>query len=343
MSAYQIPIANVYYLLCYAWDRLEQGSLVDISRIVGTELVDLFAIVLVRGIEHIARRGFERGYNSEEGELRGVRGRVDILATNRRFLLEHGRAACVFDELTTDTLPNQILKATLKALAKDPAIDPINREAVLRIARRCGNVQDITITTQSFRCIQLTGNNRVYRFLLNVCELIHGSWLTSEEAGPYRFRAFLRDERRMAYVFQYFVFNFLRIERSDIAVFREHLSWKARSGDDPKLALLPQLQTDISVLINNRKVIIDTKYYRETLSTHYDKQTIHAEHLYQMLSYLFNSTEDGTTIEGILLYPTVGKSVNSSYTILGMPVRIQTLDLARPWNEIHDELMRLPN
>src|SRR5678815_2358182 len=94
MPPKQIPIQNVYYLLCYAWDRLEQGNLVDVSKIPSTELVDLFATVLMKGIEHLLRRGIGVGYSPQEDEVRGLRGRIDILSTQRRFLIEHGRAAC---------------------------------------------------------------------------------------------------------------------------------------------------------------------------------------------------------------------------------------------------------
>jgi 5-methylcytosine-specific restriction enzyme subunit McrC len=161
------------------------------------------------GVEHLVRRGFELGYSPLEDELRGIRGRIDVLSTQRRFLVEHGRAVCRFDELTRNTLQNQILKATLRTLATDPAIDRANRSDVLRIARDLRGVEDIVVTSQSFRRVQLTGNNRFYRFLLNICELVHGAWLTSEQGGRYRFRSFLRDEKKMALVFQYFVYNFL--------------------------------------------------------------------------------------------------------------------------------------
>jgi 5-methylcytosine-specific restriction enzyme subunit McrC len=343
MTQSQIPIQNLYYLLCYAWDRLDQGSLVDVSRIPSTELVDLFATVLVKGVEHLVRRGFELRYSPQEEQLRGIRGRIDMLSTQRRFLVQHGRAACLFDELTTNTLPNQILKATLRALATDPAIDRANRTAVLRIARELSNVEDIALTSQSFRRVQLTGNNRFYRFLLNICELVHGAWLTSEEEGHYRFRSFLRDEKRMALVFQYFVYNFLRIERSDLTVFRENINWKADSNEDAKLSLLPEMRTDISVINADRKLIIDTKYYRETLSEYYGSRKIHSQNLYQLLSYLLNVRQGDEKVEGVLLYPTVDQSLRITYSILGIPVTIQTLDLARPWRAIHEDIMQLPN
>jgi len=167
MSEKQIPIQNLYYLLCYAWDRLEQGSLIDVSRIPSTELVDLFSTVLVKGIEHLRRRGFERGYSPQQDELRGIRGRIDILTSQSRFLLQHGHAACNYD-LTTDILPNQILKATLNILKTDPSIHPDNRAAVSSVVRDLRGVQDIVLTNRSFRCVQFTSNNKFYRFLLNV-------------------------------------------------------------------------------------------------------------------------------------------------------------------------------
>ena len=42
-----IPILNIYYLLLYAWDRLPEGGILDISGVDSTELADLFAAVLL--------------------------------------------------------------------------------------------------------------------------------------------------------------------------------------------------------------------------------------------------------------------------------------------------------
>ena len=190
--ASQIPIQNLYYLLCYSWDQLEQGELVDVSGIESTELVDLFATVLVKGIEHLARRGLRTGYSSRQEEYRGIRGRIDTLLTGRRFLLKHGRASCVYDELTTDTSANQILKETLRILAIDKKIDSDNRLAVLRCVRNLRHVGQITLTSRSFRMIQLNGNSRFYRFLLSICELIHGTGLPDQPRAPIVFVIFYK-------------------------------------------------------------------------------------------------------------------------------------------------------
>jgi 5-methylcytosine-specific restriction enzyme subunit McrC len=147
----------------------------------------------------------------------------------------------------------------------------------------------------------------------------------------------------MAYVFQYFVFNFLRLERADASVFRENIRWSPDRDSPVALSLLAQMQTDVSVIISDRKVIIETKYYTDTLSYYFESATIHSANLYQLLSYMSNSKHLTPKIEGILLYPKVDRELDERYVILDMPPRVKTIDLNRSWSEIHDDLYGLLN
>ena len=55
-------------------------------------------------------------------------------------------------------------------------------------------------------------------------------------------------------------------------------------------------------------MIIDTKYYKETLAVNFNTEKIKSENLYQLFSYLMNVESKGGVnqhCEGILLYPTV--------------------------------------
>lgn len=198
---------------------------------------------------------------------------------------------------------------------------------------------DVPVNSRSFRMIQLDRNSSFYRFLLNSCELVHSARIPEEGAGRYRFRDFLRDERKMAYLFQYFVF--LRLERRDLNVQRENIPWRMDSLPDGTRSLLPQMQTDISIRASTRKIIIDTKYYRKTLSKHHGSERIRSDHLYQLLSYPANIREPGESVEGILLYRLVDRESKEQYSILGMTVRVETLNLAQPWNSLRDTLSQL--
>lgn len=342
MEASAIPIRNIYFLLCYAWNRLQEGELVDISKLRSTELVDLFALVLLGGINHLARRGLEQGYQIKEEEVVSLRGRLELVASARRMLLIHGRALCTFDEMSVDTLQNRILKATVRVLSAVPTVDRGLRKRLVDAYRSLDGIQDIRLAHSTFRSVQLHSNNRFYRFLLNVCELVSGAWLVDERTGSYVFRDFLRDERQMALLFQNFVFNFWRLEATGASVSREQLRWLAKSTSDPDLLHLPRMDTDITLVRGERKVIVDTKYYKQTLNRFYDAETVHAANLYQIMAYVRTASRSfPLTVEGMLLYPTVDRRLRLSYDIEGFKIRVCTVSLGGEWQEIRDELLEL--
>ncbi|MDP3842656.1 MAG: 5-methylcytosine-specific restriction endonuclease system specificity protein McrC [Oxalobacteraceae bacterium] len=342
MEAPRIPIRNLYYLLCYSWNQLKQGELVDVSKVPTTELVDLFAFVLCDGIQHLARRGLEQGYETQDEEIAGVRGRMDVLGSARRFLPAHGRAACSFDELTANTLANQILKSTLRQLGRAQGLNAELRKRVQILRRDLRGIDEIAVTSQSFRRVQLHANNRFYRFLLNVCELIQGSWLADQKAGIYRFRDFVRDERAMARVFQNFLFNFIRTEIASWQIRREHIEWCATSALDPGLTLLPRMETDISLQRGTQHLIIDAKYYQDTLTQRYDAAKVHSDNLYQLMSYLTNAKRpEGETLQGMLIYPRVDRTLREQYKIQGYGVMVATVDLNRDWKDVKGEIIEL--
>jgi 5-methylcytosine-specific restriction enzyme subunit McrC len=154
-----------------------------------------------------------------------------------------------------------------------------------------------------------------------------------------RFRDFERDERKMAKVFQDFLYNFLRLQRIGTDVRREHIGWKARSVTDPKLTLLPRMETDISLRRPGSRLIIDAKYYQSTLADYYDAPKFHSDNLYQLLSYVTNAEPtDRETIAGMLIYPRVDRTRRENYEIQGHPVLIRTLDLNQDWRSVEREL-----
>ena len=339
-----IPIRNIYYLLCYAWNRLDEGAVVDVSGVDTTELADLFATVLIGGVHHLTRRGLDQGYELHEEELSSIRGRIDVARSARRMLMHHGKAACQFDELTVNTLPNQILKSTLRYLAGVQGLDGKLRKQLVALHRDLRGIEDAPLTRQLFRKVQLHSNNRFYKFLLNICELVRESWLVDERSGQYKFRDFIRDERRMAHLFEEFIRNFYKSERPDLESRKEIIYWTAQSLTDPSLKLLPTMETDISVRSPDKTLIIDAKYYSKTLSSYYDSQSIHSANLYQIFAYLKNLEVRGgndARAEGMLLYPVVDRPIREEYEMHGHKIRICTIDLSQDWRDIRSDLLAL--
>jgi len=339
-----IPIRNIYYLLCYAWNKLSEGQIVDVSGVDSTELADLFATVLINGINHTLRRGLDRDYEEHEDELPSIRGRIDVAMSARRMLLSHGKAYCYFDEFTVNTLPNRIIKSTLRSLSNAPGLDKTLRMKLLKLYLDLHDIEDVQLNKFVFRRVQLNSNNRFYRFLLNICELVQSTWLVDEQTGSYKFKDFIRDDRAMARLFEGFILNFYKMELPDCEVKKERISWIASSDTDPELRYLPTMETDISIRNSNRTLIIDAKYYSQTFQSYYDKETIHSSNLYQLMAYLNNIKECGevgANAEGMLIYPVVDKKLRESYTLQGHKIHICTLDLSRDWKDIRNELLEL--
>src|SRR5688500_3432925 len=120
----KIPVRNFYYLLCYAWDKLEESRVAAVDASDYRHLVNLFARVLGTGMEHLLQRGLDRGYQEHREVFAGVRGKIDFAASLKGHLFPLGRAACVFEELTHDVLHNRILKSTAASLLRADELDP---------------------------------------------------------------------------------------------------------------------------------------------------------------------------------------------------------------------------
>ncbi len=145
-------------------------------------------------------------------------------------------------------------------------------------------------------------------------------------------------------IFERFIRNFFRQEQNELDVSSERIEWDMSDEGGVALELLPSMQTDVSLRSPKRTVLIDAKYYAQTLHTHHDKERLRSAHLYQLFAYLKNMewrSEPDRRAEGILLYPTVKEEVRFSATIQGHRVSARTIDLAKPWKEIHSGLLSI--
>jgi 5-methylcytosine-specific restriction enzyme subunit McrC len=302
-----IPIQNIYYLFCYAWDLFPEGKAIAVGKTESPRILDLFASILLRGINRLKRRGLDRGYAEVEEELAAIRGRILVGETLRRNLLMFGRASCRFDNLRYDILHNQILKATLVRLSEAEELDNVLRNELRASVKLFSEVSDIGITNSVFRRVQLSRNNRAYDLLLKICELVHSALLPDPSGSGSKFSDILEDENQMDNVFEAFVRNFFRAEQTEFpSVKAEWIQWDAEIVDANGAQYLPAMHTDITLRSKSRIIIIDTKYYREALvENKYGDRKVRSDHLYQLFSYLQNvkSTPGKCLAEGILLYP----------------------------------------
>ncbi|MCB2409273.1 5-methylcytosine restriction system specificity protein McrC [Hymenobacter lucidus] len=340
-----IPIQNLYYLLCYAWNRLpEREELAAVEAMPFHKPLELLTQVLLGGTRRLLRQGLAMAYGEREEELPELRGRLLLTPSLSRDLLRRGRAVCAYDELSPNTPFNGLLLGVLEQLSRTRALPAALRHEVGTVRRRFpAAVVPVACTTHTLRRVRRLRLPGQEAFLLNICALLHQSRLPAPAAaGRTRFRDFRRDERLMAQLFEAFVRNFYRHEQRRFRVLSETIAWQAETGQTADMALLPVMITDTTLEAPDRKVILDTKYYAAALRLRYDQQKLISPHLYQLYAYLQNQPKaPDQQLEGILLYPAAQQTVDVRYTLGGFPVRVVTINLNQPWSGIHHDLLAL--
>lgn len=341
----QIPIENIYYLLCYAWNKLEEKERLNVSVDDKTELLDLFAKILINGTKILLKRGVDRSYIDFTDEIAGVKGKVQISQTLKSNLLFKQRTICTFDSFSSNILTNRILISTLYSLSRTKGLDKDLKKELIKLQRMFSGIELIQITNSLFSQIKLNRNNRFYGFLMNVCQIIYENTLPSEEQGNYKFTDFTRDERKMNQLFEAFIRNFYRVEQNKYNIVKkETINWQFDYDAVDSFHFVPKMETDITLENNSEKIIIDAKYYRETMTINYDKEKIKSNNLYQLFSYLLNQ-EDNTpktlNAKGILLYPTIERDFNLQYKYKTHTIEIRTINLNSNWKLISNRLKEI--
>lgn len=355
-----IPIENLYYLLCYAWGFAEQRDTKVAGDAGKLEAVqDLLGKVLAMGVNRLLRRGIDRGYVERREDLAGIRGKLAVSETAKRALRARSRVACDFEELSVDILPNRILRSSLNSLRKLGerrrgtkgglvGLERRVRQEVVSAYHRLGGVSVVPLHRRTFGLVQLDRNRRLYRFLLSVCRLVYESQLMDEsKSDRTAFLDFRRDKLQMWHLFEKFVTGFYRREQREFRVNaggRGIAWWDVEGATDTGRAMIPRMEADIILESRNRRIIMDTKYYAKALTHHFGPAKLRSGNLYQLLTYLRNreaTKPANAKHEGILLYPQVDEPVQAEVRLEGFRIQACTINLNQPWEKIHDDLLEI--
>ena len=342
--ATEIPIANLYYLLCYAWKHAQEKELVSRAQAGRLKRVqDLLGTVLARGTARLLKRGIDRDYREVREDLRGIRGKLDPSEMAKRALRSRGLAACEYEELSVDVLHNRILLSTLDRLRRLPApdLDPKVRAEVRSACGKLAGVRLLRLHGGLFNQVQLDRSQRIYRFLLSACRLAYGQLVVEGEAGNRRFVNL--DARTMHKVFENFARGFYNHEQSVFKVNPDGrgISFVADETEDDQRKWIPGMEADVILESSERRIILDTKYYQHPLSKW---RKLHSDDLYQLLAYLRNRYAEkpaGPPYEGMLLYPQVDADIEIDVRLEGFDIRARTIDLSQHWRGVHGDMLAL--
>ena len=114
-----IPIKNLFYMLCYAWNVLSIKDEILVSSDDYGDAYNLLGRVFSYGIGKLIRSGFHRSYIQKEEELSTLRGKINVQESINRLSFQRRQLTCNYDEYSTNDIFNQILNYTIAALLRN--------------------------------------------------------------------------------------------------------------------------------------------------------------------------------------------------------------------------------
>lgn len=348
----RIPVRNLWLLMLYASDLYRTGGLgnVDVEEI-PDDLPDLVAELLADAAEMRLRRRLTSGFRRLDRELHRVRGRIDILATERRRLLARGMIACQFDELSVDTPRNRLVRGALAVIAlvvSQPALAHRCRTLAREMAMM--GVSDVVPTRAQFSIERLGRHDAHDAPMIAAARLALEMAIPTESAGAHALPIPSREEVWVRRLFERAVGGFYEVAlRQDGWRVRTGapFAWPVESQTAGMATILPGMRTDIILdhPASRRRIVIDTKFTSVLAGGWYREQSLRSGYIYQMYAYLRSQSGRGDVLadraEGVLLHPAVGRTLDESVMMHGQRIRFATVDLTATTSTIRESLMQV--
>lgn len=340
----KIKIQNIYYLLSYAWDcvGLNDSQISSVDTFSNTE--NLYARLISVLCEPLIKQGFTKEYLSESLEVNGIKGKLDISLTLKSGKLFFGKTICESDSYNLNNPLNQTIKASIIAILSFKGLTKANTKDLKDILIFLANVSEKKLSNNLFRSISFNSLNRNYVGLVEIAKLIHQNTVISSSEGKNKLNNFLDSTLDMAALFEKFLRNFYLRELINAKVSAQRLTWDIHYSSDLQFKeRIPALLTDISIVDEDRVLVIDAKFYQEAMTSNQGNRfKYRRDHISQIMEYLRTSKKKyAKDVYGVLLYPTVEIDINDFGVVEGLPVRIATVDLSKPWSEIKCKLLEL--
>lgn len=333
-----IPIRNIYYMLSYAFQVLNEQGYRKIATEQFHNVADLCAAILIKGISSQLKRGLRQEYVSKTETLSALRGKIDVSESIKTMTMLRNQMVCTYDEFSVNSRMNQIIKATVKLLM----YANISKERKKELKKQMlffSEVTEIDLNTIDWN-IRYNRNNQTYRMLISICYLVVKGLLQTKSDGTVRLMDFL-DEQRMCRLYEKFILEYYRKEHPQITANASQISWQL---DNDMSDMLPVMQTDIMLSQGNTILIIDAKYYSRTMQTQFDTHSIHSGNLYQIFTYVKNKevelADTQHAVSGMLLYAKTDETLfpNQTYQMSGNKISVKTLDLDCDFEKIAEQL-----
>ena len=356
----QIPVKNIWLLLLYAsqlYRELPEARRVELED-APDDIPELVAELLANAVERRMRRNLTVGYRRRADVLNRVRGRIDLLRTERRAAAPARAGGVRFDELTVDTPRNRCVREALLLLARIIKREPLERRC-RGLAARLGlagvrSEPDARRVSSQILSSGAGWTDAEERQMLAAARLAFDLAIPTEQSGNALFPVTSRNLHYVRRLYEYAVYGFYNVvlpHRGWDVNHGSRLRWPIADATARVAGLMPGMITDIVLRqrqpaeVGEQRIVIDTKFTAITTVGLHGNQTFKSENIYQMYAYLRSQEDAGDppslTSAGVLLYPSMGEDYDEAATIQGHRVRFATVDLAADSQTIRQQLLRI--
>ena len=336
----QIKIKNIYYMLSYAYQNLNEGPYKNVDPETFNNIHELLSAILIRGTSNQIKRGLHRDYLPYTETTGRLKGKIDITESIKQQTMMNRKMVCHYDLFSEDTQLNQILKATLTLLLRHGNVSKKNKKLVRKLLLYFQNVTAVDPLHISWNTVSYPRNSPSYKMLINICQLIIKGLLLSTENGQYKLLLFL-DDQQMYRLYEKFVLEYYKKEYPELNAKASYIDWDI--GGDGNKMFLPAMKSDITLSYGVKTLIIDTKYYQRTMQTHtlFNSTTLISGNLYQIFTYVKNKDKNNSgNVSGLLLYAKTAEEItpDNEYIMGGNHISVKTLNLNSEWEIIKRQL-----
>lgn len=106
-----IPIQNIYYMLSYAFQVLNEQGYKNIATEQFHNTAELMAAILEKGIAIQLKRGLGKEYIPQTEALSSLRGKIDIAESIKTQSMLRKQLICTYDEFSVNSIMNRIIKS----------------------------------------------------------------------------------------------------------------------------------------------------------------------------------------------------------------------------------------
>ena len=331
-----IPIHNVYYMLSYAFQILNEQSYKNIATEQFHNTADLMAAILSKGIATQIKRGLGKEYILRTETLSSLRGKMDITESIKTQTILKKQMWCTYDEFSVNGTKNRIIKSTLELLLKSD-IPKYRKKELRKLMVFFSDVKNIDLHSVNWN-MKYDRNNKTYRMLISICYLVVNGLLQTNSEGNIKIMDFL-NEQSMFRLYEKFILGYYKKHYADLSPSASRIPWSVDNT-----IMLPVMQSDIHLQKGNTVLIIDAKYYSHTTQTQYDKHTLHSNNMYQIFTYVKNCDyyfgKEDHQVSGMLLYAKTEEEIqpDNIYQMHGNQITVKTLDLNQKFDIIAKQL-----